>query len=202
MLKDWLTGVVNPSRGPHPNFFPYHVVVFLYLLDHRGRIGRQRVSSAFHLGEATARTMIMRLKKDGVIEVDRRGCTLTGKGREILNHLSGRIQFEFSVRSGTLSVGEISSLVAVKDAASKVSTGLIQRDAAVGAGALGATTLVMKGGELVVPPEGKISDIDNARLKVLKHDLFLKEGDVLIIGTGKDELEAAFGAWAAALSLI
>jgi hypothetical protein len=81
--------------------------------------------------------------------------------------------------------------------------GIEQRDAAIKAGALGATTIIYTKGKLIIPgsPEDAFRDSPEIR-KMLIKKLKPKEGDSIIIGSADDEKSAKLGAKAAALETL
>jgi len=84
-----------------------------------------------------------------------------------------------------------------------VTYGLEQRDAAIKAGASGATTLVFSHNRLAMP--GTSEDVfQNIQLihNMLVSKLKPRENDVIIIGSADDRLTAEFGAKAAVLVLL
>jgi predicted amidohydrolase len=92
--------------------------------------------------------------------------------------------------------------VLVKGQSMKIKMGVEQRDSAIKAGAEGATTIIVSGGQLVVPPD---YDLDKERpefAETLRRLLAVSEGDVIIIGTAKTYNRAEDGALAAAFELI
>jgi len=85
--------------------------------------------------------------------------------------------------------------VVVRGAASLVGSGLDVRDAALAAGAAGATTLVVGEDGLSIPsvPEVEVS---------LSITAELRSGDAVVLGTGGDRISAELGAIAGALRLL
>jgi hypothetical protein len=81
-----------------------------------------------------------------------------------------------------------------------VRNGLEQRDAAVKAGANGATTLIFKNGVLYIPfTFQKPEELPKELSQIFKDQFNLRNGDVLIIGFGRDKAKALEGALAASL---
>jgi hypothetical protein len=86
--------------------------------------------------------------------------------------------------------------------ASKVKSGMEQRDQAIKAGADGATTVVVNGDRLTVPVD---FDLDKGRPETawaLRRLFDLSDGDVIIIGTSVSLQRAEEGAMAAAFELL
>lgn len=162
-------------------------------------IGRQKLSKELRLGEGIVRTMIRRLKGYGLVEASREGMRLTSKGTEIFKELEERfLTCEFPETS--ITVGSKNYAVLVKGAAEKVSRGVEQRDAALIAGARGATTLVYKGDQLQMP--GVELELDSLTEDFVLSNLKPCDGDVILIGSADTLFDAEIGAKSAALKLL
>ena len=80
--------------------------------------------------------------------------------------------------------------------------GLEQRDAAIMAGAKGATTLIFTKNRLTMAgTEEDVSKSDPSILATLSK-LSLNEGDIIIIGSADEKIRAELGAKTAALELL
>ena len=123
---------------------------------------------------------------------------LTLKGKNILSSVS-RLIIGFAFPKTSLTVADHNFAVVVKDGSNKVRYGVEQRDAAIMAGAKGASTLVMKDNLILMP--GVDSEVDSDSLEALKA-LNLKNGDVVIIGSAGSFLLAEIGAYSAGLDLL
>jgi len=79
----------EPHRGGLINYTAYHAYRLLEAL-HRGPLGRPRIVRLLGLGEASAKTLLSRMRQLGLVERDPagRGYTLTRAGREALGSLS------------------------------------------------------------------------------------------------------------------
>ena len=187
----------GPSRSP--SFIAAHVLKALEIIESALGVGRQQLARELGIGEGTARTLVKRLKNDGLIEISRGGMVLTRKGTEMLNRIIERMKSAELGEMG-ITVGRSNFAVLVKGTADHIRNGLEHRDSALLVGAMGATTLTYKGGCLGIP--GMVADVPSK----LEHELISKlkpeEGDAIIIGTANDPLLAELGAKAAALELI
>lgn len=181
------------ARGPLPRFGEVHVRRALEQME-GGRISRKELCRRLGLGEGSVRSILKKLKREGLVVSSRAGHTLTPKGRL---RLGGPLTF-LRVEAGGLTVGKVDVATVVRRAAGRVRKGVEQRDEAIKVGARGATVLVFRRGRFEIP---------GLRLKVgkeLEHQLMRfrpREGDVVIIGTGDDLRSAEEGARAAASSL-
>jgi len=188
-----------PKYGPLHRFHDYHVYRTLFILSDCRRRGRKLLADAVGVGEGSIRTIINYLRDKGLVEVKQSGVVITSDGLRFLRELPIRMA---RLEPTYLSMGESAVAVLVRKAAGSVGTGIEQRDTAIKAGAKGATTVVVKGEQLILPP-GYFLDRERPELvSMLKDSFDLREGDVVIIGTGTDYLQAENGALAAALDLL
>jgi DNA-binding MarR family transcriptional regulator len=168
----------------------------LELIAKHERIGRKQLAKELDIGEGSMRTILNQLKKQNLITSSRGGHALTAKGRRLLGKAPKFIQIDV----GGLAVGKVSVATLVKKAGKKVKRGIEQRDAAIKAGADGATALVFRGGKFRFPDGflGVKKAINESLVKVFGPS----EGDVLIIGSASDPLKAERGARASAETLV
>ena len=182
-----------------PDYSEAHVLKVLQLIGSSRGIGRQKLSKEIGVGEGTVRTMIRRLKREGLVDSSRRGLTLTNSGTEALTDLL-RFMKETEITNTEVTVGTHDYAVLVKQAANHIRNGMEQRDVALLAGAIGATTLMYDGERLYMPgielePETSTSESIIEWLKPEK-------GDVIIIGSSDTIISAEIGAKSVALNLI
>lgn len=196
-----VSGKLAPGR--EPTFVDVHIVKAIETLGAREPVGRIRLSKILGLGEGETRTLVRHLRNEDVIDVSRAGVVLSEFGKELLSDLRSKLSEEMEVPESSLTVGPYSMAVLVKDAADSVKYGLEQRDAAIKAGALGATTLVFRNNRLTMP--GVSEDIfrnTQSIHDVLAAKLKPEEDDVIIIGTANNKRTAEFAAKTAALKLL
>jgi hypothetical protein len=117
--------------------------------------------------------------------------------------VSSRIVGPIKIPKNPLTVGAYNVCFLVRKAANVVGYGLEQRDAAVKAGALGATTLIYKQNILTMPgvEENCFKNYPKIR-DMLISALQPKENDVIIIGTANNQETAKIGAKAAAIETL
>lgn len=187
---------MSRAIGPLPRFAEIHVRRALELIAKHKRIGRKQLAGELGVGEGSMRTILNQLKKQGLITSSRGGHALTPKGKRSLGK-----PLEFAqIDAGNLTVGKVDVAVIIRGTAKKVKRGIEQRDEAIKAGAQGATVFVFKGGKLQFP-DG-FMDVDKRVVKSIVETFKPREGDVIIIGSGKNTAEAERGALAAARSLV
>lgn len=190
------------APGRSPSFAGAHAIKALEDISIQGTLGRLKLSKDLHLGEGEIRTLVKHLKNEDLIEVSNSGISLSPNGRKLLSRLRTLMSEPLEVPSTPLTVGPFNVAVRVAGTKDSIQYGLEQRDAAVIAGAKGATTLVFTKNRLVLP--GTNEDIPKSNQSALASlsKLGLNEGDVIIIGSADDRTKAEIGARAAALQLL
>jgi len=191
------------APGRTPSFNEAQIVKAIEIVGAYGTTGRIRLSKELELGEGTTRTLLKHLKKEGLIEVSRQGITFSNQGRKLLSDLRSKITEGEEVPNSLLTVGPFNVAVLVRKAAHGVRRGLEQRDAAIKAGALGATTLIFSRNKLTMPysEEDVFKGISSIH-DMLVSKLSPRENDVIIIGSGENKTSAEIGAKMAALELL
>lgn len=192
---------IAPGRAPY--FIEAHIVKALMTIDAEGPVGRLTLSKTMGLGEGTIRTLTRHLEKDGLIHTAKNGIALTNTGKKLTMDLKSRIGQEIELPKSPLALGPFNVAFIVKSGAKEVKSGLEQRDAAIKIGALGATTLVLRNGKLIMPKvDENLSVKDKVIHQLLISKLQPKQDDVIIIGSANSKLNAEFGAIAAALETL
>lgn len=190
------------APGPTPSFSVVHVIRALELLGEKP-IGRNRLSQKLTLGEGATRTLIERLRSLSLIVVDRKGCAFSRKGRKLWSTLHATIPQKTVLKESGLTLAPFNVAILVKDGSSNVRFGIEQRDAALLAGAKGATTLISKNGRLTIPPDCRdlIKDFPEIHRRLVD-SLKPGENDAIVIGSADTLEKAEFGALAAAWTLL
>jgi len=189
-----------PKYRPLHRFADYQVYRALLALQDGRRKGRKHLADSIGIGEGSMRTIVEYLRDRGLIDVKQTGVKISSKGREFLG------QFPLEVKR--LSPSDISVVrgrnvaVRVRGRSKRVTLGIEQRDAAVKAGAAGATTVIIVGGKLIVPPDYNLDSEQPDQASELRSAFRLNEGDVIVIGTGETYDRAEDGALAAAFEMI
>ena len=192
---------IAPGRAP--SFNEAQVVKALEIIGIYGTIGRIRLSKELELGEGATRTLLKHLKKEGLIEGSRRGVTFSKQGNKLFSKLRSKISEGTDIPNSPITVGPFNIAVLVRDTAHRVKRGVEQRDTAIKAGAIGATTLIFSHNKLTMPSNEEeafkdLSPMDN----ILTSKLNPKENDVIIVGSGENKKIAEIGAKMAALKLL
>lgn len=185
--------------GPIHRFGDHHVYRALAYLSDGKRRGRKSLAEGIGIGEGSIRTILDFLREKGFIDIKQTGIQITKGGRYFLEGIPLKVQ---RLPRTQMSLSDANVAVQVRSSANMISTGIQQRDSAIKAGADGATTVVVKNGELIIPPDYSLEKNQPLDAEVLMRYFTLKEGDVVIIGTAKDYDDAENGAVAAALDIL
>ncbi len=191
--------IERPKYGPLHRFTDYHVYKTLSLLTDGRRKGRKVMADRIGVGEGSMRTIVEYLREEGLVDVKQTGIKITKAGTDFVSRLPLQV---YTLDAPDIALGEYSVAVQVKGVASKVKSGMEQRDQAIKAGADGATTVVVNGDRLTVPVD---FDLDKGRPETawaLRRLFDLADGDVIIIGTSMSLQRAEEGAMAAAFELL
>ncbi len=125
------------------------------------------------------------------------------KGEKLWNTLHTALPRKMMLEKSGLTLGTFNVALLVKEGGSKVKLGMEQRDAALMAGAKGATTLVFTEGKLTVPPGRRDVAKDFPRIYgELVDKLRPEENDAIVVGSADTVERAEYGALAAALTLL
>ena len=184
------------SGGPTPKFSLYHIWKAYQVIDSAGPVGRKALAEILQIGEGSTRTILDKMIREGSVENTRRGAVLTERGSKRLASMgvvTGPVEIE------GLTLGKHNCAVLVKGLADTVKLGCEQRDEAVRAGAIGATTLVVRNGKIVFPGDDDYPDQE--MLSPLRRLFEVEDGDLVIIGSAFSYEAAEKGAVSAALSM-
>ncbi|MCF2136058.1 MAG: hypothetical protein K9W43_02360 [Candidatus Thorarchaeota archaeon] len=205
--KKIIETLAQPADGRVPPVFkPYHVAVVLVMIGRQQPLGRYEMCQNISIGEGSVRTLLKRLTEGGLITAEgRRGQRLTKRGNEIFEAMIRDIPLGLFLDLGDLTVYKYDYANLVRGRASKVSDGIHQRDEAIiqgGRGKAGATTLVMRGGLLTMPPDDFNILLSNEKETLLiLESLRPKDSDVIVIGSSDDQNLAREVSMAAVMTL-
>jgi predicted transcriptional regulator len=191
------------APGPSPSFSIFHIIKALELTAKEGPIGRGKLSKKLGTGEGATRTLLNRLIDAGLIITSKPGCLLTEKGETIWNDFQSIFPQKVKLEESELTLANYNIALLIKGCGDKVKTGIEQRDAAILAGAKGATTLIFKNQTLIQPgiSENLARDFPEIFNQITKQ-LALEENDVVVIGSADKWENAEYGALAAGWTLI
>jgi predicted transcriptional regulator len=202
-FKQFLEKVTKEKApGPSPTFSVFHIVRALELIAEK-TIGRSRLAERLEVGEGAMRTLIGRLKDAGLIETSKSGCALTDKGLKLWREYKSIFNKKVEIEKNELALAKCNVAILIKNRGHKIKLGVEQRDAAVMAGAKGATTIIFRDGHLTIPSvsDTMTKDFPKAASQILGN-FDLEENDVIIIGSADSLGKAEYGALAAAWTLL
>jgi len=188
-----------PQFGPMFRFSDASIYWALHVLSDGRRIGRKKLAEMVGIGEGSMRRIIDTLKDWNFITVKQTGITITKAGQTFLNQIPMRI---VDVELGGSTVGDYSQSILVMGVADKIHNGMQQRDAGIKAGATGCTTLVIRDGALMIPPDWNIDERDPDLAYKIRKDTGITQNDVIIVGSANTKVLAVAAAINAAFELI
>lgn len=141
MIEKIAKELSTPKRGLSPNYSEFHVIMVFFILG-EGPMGKKALAERLDVGEGTARTLIEKLQSRGLVRASPIGCYLTEKGSKMLAEFKKRVSYQPKTETGMITLGKANSAVLIRDAADVVKSGMEQRDAAISAGTMGASTLI------------------------------------------------------------
>jgi len=206
ILPHFLFGVQMPKRGKRKRRSKLKELLMLLCLKSEGPIGRYRLKDMLGLSEyeGVVKLMLSDFRKEGYVSTSKLGSKLTAKGEKLLAqrlktyNIIDVKDFDLpDLKTGPVTVG-----IQIRGKADKIRFGIDERDAAVKAGAQGATVLTFKDGALRFPPilEDLSSKYPELAAKILE-TYGLIDGDIIIFVSAENRWRALEGALAAALSL-
>ena len=187
-----------PQYGPMFRFTDASVYWALYVLSDGKRMGRKRLSEEIGVGEGSMRRIIETLRERDMISIKQTGITITKTGLNYLKELPIEV---VDINLGDAVVGEFSRSIIVYGVSNKIQNGMQQRDAGIKAGASGCTTVVMRNGELFIPPDWNLDKERPEIARKIREETDMSEKDVLIVGSGDDSNAATAAALTAAFEL-
>ena len=210
-LKKQIEAIVaSDYRGPRAGYSEIDVLKALWVIGKsRSSVGRYRLGQLTGLGQGEVRTLISRLKENGLIAVDSRGITFTEKGKKEFDSISRVIPFSSAVDASELALGDFNWVVIIRDKAPRIKKGLEQRDAAIRAGASGALTVVYNNGKFQIPSsELKTGPTDCEAMgptepwTTIRKESSPRDGDVIVVSGAETSQLAEEGALSSALTVL
>jgi len=208
-----------------PTFDYVHIILAILIFNNNpDGLGRYRLEKELAIGSGTAKSLINKLKKKinfiSVFEDNiRKGHVLTNNGKEFLGRFKKKIPVlikgETSILKDIIIESENSSvyICQVKNSATKITNGIVQRDAAIKVNGKGASCIVYNGTDFVfeLSPTSE-EDKEHMRVNeevqnyfkkvIIEANSNLEKSDVIILGLGENSEIARLAALNAALTLI
>lgn len=191
-------------QGPSPTFERAHLLLAFLTIGESGTIGRHSLAVRVGLGEGAVRTVLKRLREEGLADADASGCHLTRGGQNVYSSLIKKLSPLAAIEGSRLTMGAAQAAVSVRGGGDAVKSGIEQRDSAIGVGAAGATTYVLRGSRFTIPggSDDCERDFPGRAWAVLRKKLKPMNGDAVILCGSDREQTARLGALSAALSLL
>ena len=172
----------NPSR--QLSFGIGHIFKALQLAKLNGHISRDLLRKELSLGDGSIKTLIKHLKTTNMIKTSNAGTILTERGEKLISELLSCIPKETDIQKSSITIGKFNYVVLVKNMADSIKSGIEQRDIAIKAGALGATTLIFNDGKFLIPGTNFNALSNETQIqKKLIESLQAENNDVIIIGS-------------------
>ena len=187
-----------PQYGPMFRFGDTNVYWALHLLSDGKRMGRKVLADLVGVGEGSMRRILDTLKEWEMISVKQTGITITKTGSGFLNELPVKV---LDLNLGDVVLGRYQQAVKVYGVAHKIENGMQQRDAGIRMGASGCTTIVVRDGKLMMPPDWDLEKERPEIAEMIGRNIGLSANDVIIIGGADDIHSAVNAALAAAFEL-
>lgn len=180
-----------------------HVFKTMQMMSQNKKISRTVMMQELELGEGSIKTLVKHLKMHDLVENSNAGMWLTNKGDSLYSKLHAIIPRETDIAKCSIALGKFNHAVLLKNMAYNIKSGIEQRDAAIKAGAVGATTLICKNERLVLPGTGEDLMRNDQKIHLLiMEKLAPEQNDVIIIGSSQNKKIAEMAAKSAALYTI
>ncbi len=180
-----------------------HVFKTMQMMSDNKRTSRSNIMQELDLGEGSVKTLVKHMKMYGLVENSNAGMWMTDKGKTLYSKIHILIPRETDISKCSIALGRFNHAVLLKNMAHNIRSGIEQRDAAIKAGAVGATTLICKNERLVLPgtDEDLMRNDRNIHLLIMEK-LLPEQNDVIIIGSSQNKKIAERAAKSAALYTI
>ena len=188
----------TPQYGPMFRFTDANVYWALYVLSDGKRMGRKRLAEEIGVGEGSMRRILETLRQWEMITIKQTGITITRSGLGFLAEIPIKV-VDLDLKDAI--VGTYGQAVVVYGVGKKIENGMQQRDAGIKAGATGCTTLVIRNGALMVPPDWNMDEKNPAVAARVREVTNITEDDAIIVGSAYDQHTAIVAALTAAFEL-
>ena len=188
----------TPQYGPMFRFTDANVYWALYILSDGKRMGRKRLAEEIGVGEGSMRRILETLRQWEMINIKQTGITITRSGLGFLAEIPIKV-VDLDLKDAI--VGTYGQAVVVYGVGKKIENGMQQRDAGIKAGATGCTTLVIRNGVLMVPPDWNMDEKNPAVAARVREVTNITEDDAIIVGSAYDQHTAIVAALTAAFEL-
>ena len=188
----------TPQYGPMFRFTDANVYWALHILSDGKRMGRKRLADEIGVGEGSMRRILETLRQWEMITIKQTGITITRSGLGFLSEIPIRV-VDIDLQDAI--VGDFSQAIVVYGVGKKIENGMQQRDAGIRVGATGCTTLVIRNGVLMIPPDWNMDEKNPAVAARVREVTNITEDDAIIVGSAYDQHTAVVAALTAAFEL-
>ena len=188
-----------PAFGPMFRFTDANVYYALYVLSDGKRIGRKKLAEEAGVGEGSMRRILDKFREWNFVQIKQTGISITKAGLVFLDQIPVRL-IDVDLQGSV--VGDFTQGVIVYGASSKIVNGMQQRDAGIKAGAEGCTTIVIRDGKLMIPPDWNIDEQTPELAYKIRKDTGITADDVIIVGGGSSKIAAVEAVLNAAFELV
>ena len=176
-----------PAFGPMFRFTDANVYYALYVLSDGKRIGRKKLAEEAGVGEGSMRRILDKFREWNFVQIKQTGISITKAGLVFLDQIPVRL-IDVDLQGSV--VGDFTQGVIVYGASSKIVNGMQQRDAGIKAGAEGCTTIVIRDGKLMIPPDWNMDEQTPELAYKIRKDTGITADDVIIVGGGSSKIAA------------
>ena len=188
-----------PAFGPMFRFTDANVYYALYVLSDGKRIGRKKLAEEAGVGEGSMRRILDKFREWNFVQIKQTGISITKAGLVFLDQIPVRL-IDVDLQGSV--VGDFTQGVIVYGASSKIVNGMQQRDAGIKAGAEGCTTIVIRDGKLMIPPDWNMDEQTPELAYKTRKDTGITADDVIIVGGGSSKTAAVEAVLNAAFELV
>ena len=188
-----------PAFGPMFRFTDANVYYALYILSDGKRIGRKKLAEEAGVGEGSMRRILDKFREWNFVQIKQTGISITKAGLVFLDQIPVRL-IDVDLQGSV--VGDFTQGVIVYGASSKIVNGMQQRDAGIKAGAEGCTTIVIRDGKLMIPPDWNMDEQTPELAYKIRKDAGITADDVIIVGGGSSKIAAVEAVLNAAFELV
>ena len=188
-----------PAFGPMFRFTDANVYYALYVLSDGKRIGRKKLAEEAGVGEGSMRRILDKFREWNFVQIKQTGISITKAGLVFLDQIPVRL-IDVDLQGSV--VGDFTQGVIVYGASSKIVNGMQQRDAGIKAGADGCTTIVIRDGKLMIPPDWNMDEQTPELAYKIRKDTGITADDVIIVGGGSSKIAAVEAVLNAAFELV
>ena len=188
-----------PAFGPMFRFTDANVYYALYVLSDGKRIGRKKLAEEAGVGEGSMRRILDKFREWNFVQIKQTGISITKAGLVFLDQIPVRL-IDVDLQGSV--VGDFTQGVIVYGASSKIVNGMQQRDAGIKAGAEGCTTIVIRDGKLMIPPDWNMDEQTPELAYKIRKDTGITSDDIIIVGGGSSKIAAVEAVLNAAFELV